>query len=49
MKLDTLVTPAQTADPQLYGAKAGKAIALGVGAGMGTIAQASASASSLAR
>ena len=37
MQLDTLVTLAQTADPGLYGAKAGKAIALGVGAGLGTI------------
>jgi F-type H+-transporting ATPase subunit c len=37
MQLDTLVTLAQTADPKLYGAKAGKAIALGVGAGLGTI------------
>jgi F-type H+-transporting ATPase subunit c len=37
MELDTLVTLAQTADPELYGAKAGKAIALGVGAGIGTI------------
>jgi F-type H+-transporting ATPase subunit c len=38
--LDTLnhvVTLAQAADPEAYGRKAGKAIALGVGAGVGTI------------
>jgi F-type H+-transporting ATPase subunit c len=34
----TIITQiAQAADPQEYGRKAGKAIALGIGAGLGTI------------
>ena len=40
MDVDTLnhvVSLAQTVDPEAYGRKAGKAIALGVGAGLGTI------------
>ena len=37
MLLSTIVHIAQAADPEAYGRKAGKAIALGVGAGLGTI------------
>ena len=37
LDLNTLVVLAQQADPEAYGRKAGKAIALGVGAGIGTI------------
>ena len=35
--LNHVVSLAQAADPEAYGRKAGKAIALGVGAGLGTI------------
>ena len=35
--LNHAVSFAQAADPEAYGRKAGKAIALGVGAGLGTI------------
>ena len=35
--LNHAVSLAQAADPEAYGRKAGKAIALGVGAGLGTI------------
>jgi F-type H+-transporting ATPase subunit c len=35
--LSEVTTLAQGADPQEYGRKAGKAIALGIGAGLGTI------------
>jgi F-type H+-transporting ATPase subunit c len=35
--LSVLTQIAQAADPQEYGRKAGKAIALGIGAGLGTI------------
>jgi F-type H+-transporting ATPase subunit c len=37
LDLNALTQLAQAADPELYGRKAGKAIALGVGAGLGTI------------
>ena len=37
MDLSVITTLAQAADPQQYGRKAGKAIALGIGAGLGTI------------
>ena len=37
MAVDLLNVIAQAADPQQFGVKAGKAIALGVGAGLGTI------------
>jgi F-type H+-transporting ATPase subunit c len=47
--LSVITQIAQAADPQEYGRKAGKAIALGIGAGLGTIGPASASASSSAR
>jgi F-type H+-transporting ATPase subunit c len=35
--LEIINVLAQAADPQEYGRKAGKAIALGIGAGLGTI------------
>jgi F-type H+-transporting ATPase subunit c len=35
--LSVVTVLAQAADPQEYGRKAGKAIALGVGAGLGTV------------
>ena len=35
--INEVTTLAQAADPQEYGRKAGKAIALGIGAGLGTI------------
>jgi len=35
--LNHVLSLAQAADPEAYGRKAGKAIALGVGAGLGTI------------
>ena len=35
--INQVTTLAQAADPQEYGRKAGKAIALGIGAGLGTI------------
>ena len=37
MDLSIITQIAQAADPQEYGRKAGKAIALGIGAGLGTI------------
>ena len=37
MDLEIINVLAQAADPQEYGRKAGKAIALGIGAGLGTI------------
>ena len=37
MDLSVITQIAQAADPQQYGRKAGKAIALGIGAGLGTI------------
>ena len=35
--INHVVSLAQAADPEAYGRKAGKAIALGIGAGLGTI------------
>jgi F-type H+-transporting ATPase subunit c len=37
LDVNTITHLAQAADPEKYGRKAGKAIALGVGAGLGTI------------